>query len=163
MTIGNNKVVAITYTLTVAGGQTVDQATSENPFTFLHGSQSVLPAFEENLSGLAINDAFDFKLSAANGYGEYDDEFVHEFDRKMFAEVPADMLAIGRVLPMQDQFGNPMDGEIVEITDEAVVLDFNHPLAGEELHFVGTVLSIREAASDEVSHGHAHGVGGVQH
>ncbi len=163
MTIENNKVVTITYTLTVGGGQTVDEATNENPFNYLHGSQSVLPAFEASLQGLKVGEIFDFTLTAANGYGEYDEEFVHQFDRKMFADVPVDMLEVGRVLPMQDQFGSPMDGEIVEITEESVMLDFNHPLAGEELRFVGKVLSMRDATSDETSHGHIHGAGGVTH
>ena len=163
MTIENNKVVSLTYTLTVAGGQVVDQANEDRPFMYLHGSQNVLPSFEASLQGLMAGEVFDFTLTAANGYGEYDEEFVHQFDRKMFAEVPAEMLEIGRVLPMQDQFGNPMDGEIVEVTDESVMLDFNHPLAGEELHFVGKVMDIREATKEEITHGHIHGVGGVEH
>ena len=163
MTISENKVVTVSYTLKVSAGQIVDQATAEKPFAYIHGGQQVLPAFEENLQGLATGADFDFKLSAENGYGAYDEEFVHEFDRKMFAEVPIDMLELGRIMPMQDQFGNPMDGEIVELNDEVIVLDFNHPLAGEELHFVGKILSIRDASAEELSHGHVHGVGGVNH
>ncbi len=163
MKIGNQKVVAISYTLRVANGQIVDEANTQRPFAYLHGAENVLPQFEANLAGLAVGDAFDFKLSAADGYGEYDEEFVHEFDRQMFAQVPADMLEIGRILPMQDQYGNPLDGEIVEIADTKIVLDFNHPLAGEELHFVGKVLNIREASTEEMQHGHVHGEGGVNH
>jgi FKBP-type peptidyl-prolyl cis-trans isomerase SlyD len=163
MKIGNNKVVTITYTLKVISGQIVDEATATKPFLYLHGAENVLPKFEDNLAGLAVGDAFDFKLSAADGYGEYDEEYVHEFERGMFAQVPTDMMELGRILPMQDQFGNPLDGEIVEITDETIILDFNHPLAGEELHFVGKVLHIREASKDEIDHGHTHGEGGVIH
>jgi FKBP-type peptidyl-prolyl cis-trans isomerase SlyD len=163
MKIGNNKVVSIAYTLRVADGQLVDEATAASPFAYLHGAENVLPKFEDNLANLSVGDAFDFKLSAEDGYGEYDEEFVHEFDRQMFSQVPADMLEVGRVLPMQDQFGNPMDGEIVEILDNMLLLDFNHPLAGEELHFVGKILNIREASKDEIEHGHTHGVGGVEH
>ena len=64
---------------------------------------------------------------------------------------------------MQDQDGNPMDGKLVEIGDDTVKLDFNHPLAGEALHFTGKVESVREATSDELDHGHVHGPGGHQH
>jgi FKBP-type peptidyl-prolyl cis-trans isomerase SlyD len=78
-------------------------------------------------------------------------------------DVPADILQIGAMLPMQDQDGNPMDGKLVEIGDETVKLDFNHPLAGESLHFTGKVESVREATSDELDHGHVHGEGGHQH
>jgi FKBP-type peptidyl-prolyl cis-trans isomerase SlyD len=163
MTISENKVVAVSYTLKITDGQVVDQATAERPFAYIHGGQQVLPAFETNLQGLGVGADFDFKLSAVNGYGEYEQDYVHEFDRKMFAEVPADMLDLGRIMPMQDQFGNPMDGEIVEINENVVVLDFNHPLAGEELHFTGKILEIREASEEELAHGHVHGAHGVQH
>jgi FKBP-type peptidyl-prolyl cis-trans isomerase SlyD len=64
---------------------------------------------------------------------------------------------------MQDQNGNPMDGKVVEITDETVKMDFNHPLAGEALHFKGTVVEVRAASAEELDHGHVHGPGGHHH
>ncbi len=163
MKVSTNKVVYLAYTLKVSSGQIVDEATAAQPFAYIHHGGQVLPAFEDNLEGLAVGDSFSFKLSAEDGYGEYDEEFVRAFDKQMFAQVPAEMMEVGNVLPMQDQMGNPLDGEIVEITAEGVVLDFNHPLAGEELHFSGSVVNIREANQEELQHGHVHGVGGVIH
>ena len=64
---------------------------------------------------------------------------------------------------MQDQDGNPMDGVVLEIGDDTVTMDFNHPLAGEALGFSGTVLDIREATQEELDHGHVHGEGGIEH
>jgi FKBP-type peptidyl-prolyl cis-trans isomerase SlyD len=64
---------------------------------------------------------------------------------------------------MQDQDGNPMDGRVLEIGTETVKMDFNHPLAGEELHFKGEILEVREATAEELDHGHVHGPGGHHH
>jgi FKBP-type peptidyl-prolyl cis-trans isomerase SlyD len=78
-------------------------------------------------------------------------------------DVPADILSVGATLPMQDQDGNPMDGRVLEIGAETVKMDFNHPLAGEELHFKGEILEVREATAEELDHGHVHGPGGHHH
>jgi FKBP-type peptidyl-prolyl cis-trans isomerase SlyD len=83
--------------------------------------------------------------------------------KEIFAEAPAEIMVVGNTLHMQDQNGNPVPGTIVEITDEGVRMDFNHPLAGVELHFEVMVLEVRDATQEELAHGHVHGVGGHQH
>jgi FKBP-type peptidyl-prolyl cis-trans isomerase SlyD len=75
----------------------------------------------------------------------------------------SELVAIGKVLTMQDQDGNPLEGLIVEIGDEKVKMDFNHPLAGKNLHFSGTVLEVRSASHEELNHGHVHGSSGHHH
>jgi FKBP-type peptidyl-prolyl cis-trans isomerase SlyD len=64
---------------------------------------------------------------------------------------------------MSDQDGNKMQGLVVDVTEEMVKMDFNHPLAGRDLTFTGIVHSIREATAEELDHGHVHGEGGHQH
>jgi FKBP-type peptidyl-prolyl cis-trans isomerase SlyD len=83
----------------------------------------------------------------------------------MFAgpDVPEDILQVGRMVPMQDQDGNPMNGIILEFDDQTVKIDFNHPLADQELNFKGAIVSVRDANSEELDHGHVHGPGGHQH
>jgi FKBP-type peptidyl-prolyl cis-trans isomerase SlyD len=73
------------------------------------------------------------------------------------------MVKVGNVLPMTDSDGNQMRGSVQEITGEHVRMDFNHPLAGQDLHFAGEVLEIRDATKEELSHGHVHGPGGHHH
>lgn len=78
-------------------------------------------------------------------------------------ELDTEMVAAGNFLPMVDDQGNQMQGLVVEVGSDFVVMDFNHPLAGKDLHFVGSVLEIREASAEEIAHGHVHGPGGHHH
>lgn len=163
--IAPNRVVSLSYSLALTNGQIADEATSTEPLVFIHGVGQTLPEFDARIEGLSVGEGFSFTLTPEQGYGESDPRWVIEMDKSIFEgpEVPADILQLGAMLPMQDQDGNPMDGKLVEIGDEMVKLDFNHPLAGESLHFTGKVESVREATADELDHGHVHGPGGHNH
>ena len=164
-TIAPNKVVSLSYTLMLNSGELADEATADQPLVFIHGIGQTLPAFDDQLDGLSVGDTFSFTLSAEDGYGESSPNYVVEIPKNIFEgpDVPDDILEIGATLPMQDQDGNPMEGVVVEIGDDTVTMDFNHPLAGEALGFSGTVLDIREATQEELDHGHVHGEGGIEH
>jgi FKBP-type peptidyl-prolyl cis-trans isomerase SlyD len=151
--------------LKLSNGELADEATSEQPLLFIHGIGQTLPDFDSQLTGLKIGDNFEFTLTAAQGYGEHNSNYIVDLEKQIFEgpDVPEDLLTVGNMLPMQDQEGNPLDGKVLEVGDDTVKMDFNHPLAGEALTFSGTILSIREATQDELSHGHVHGEGGVQH
>ncbi len=163
--INPNSVVGVSYQLKLSNGELADEATSEQPLLFIHGIGQTLPDFDSQLTGLTIGDTFEFTLTAAQGYGEHNPNYIMDLEKQIFEgpDVPEDLLTVGNMLPMQDQEGNPLDGKVLEVGDDTVKMDFNHPLAGETLTFSGTVLSIREATQDELSHGHVHGEGGVQH
>ena len=150
-TIAPNKVVSLSYTLMLNSGELADEATADQPLVFIHGIGQTLPAFDDQLDGLSVGDTFSFTLSAEDGYGESSPNYVVEIPKNIFEgpDVPDDILEIGATLPMQDQDGNPMDAVVVEIGDDTVTMDFNHPLAGEALGFSGTVLDIREATQEE--------------
>jgi len=165
ITINPNAVVGVSYQLKLSNGELADEATSEQPLLFIHGIGQTLPDFDSNLSGLSIGDNFEFTLTAEQGYGEHNPNYVVDLEKQIFEgpDVPEDLLTVGNMLPMQDQEGNPLDGKVLEVGDATVKMDFNHPLAGESLNFTGTILSIREATPEELSHGHVHGEGGVQH
>jgi FKBP-type peptidyl-prolyl cis-trans isomerase SlyD len=66
------------------------------------------------------------------------------------------MLKTGNIIPMSDRDGNRLDGKVIAITGESVKMDFNHPLAGHQLHFSGEVIDVRDASEEEIAHGHAH-------
>lgn len=163
--IAPNKVVSLSYTLMLNSGELADEATANDPLVFIHGIGQTLPAFDDQLQGLNVGDSFSFTLTAEEGYGENNDNYIVDLPKDIFSgpDVPSDILQIGATLPMQDQDGNPMDGTVLEIGDDTVKMDFNHPLAGEALNFKGEVIAIRDATQEELDHGHVHGEGGIEH
>ena len=168
MKVGKNKVVTLTYTLRKndASGE-VEQVVDENrPFVHLFGVGTLLPAFEENLNELESGDDFAFSIESKDAYGETNEELVIELDKEIFeidGKIDEQMLQVGHLVAMQDQDGNPVQGRILEIRDNTVLMDFNHPLAGQNIHFTGKILDVREATAEELEHGHVHGDGGHDH
>ncbi len=161
MIIAKDKVVSISYELKV-NGELVDTAAAENPLEFLYGHGQLLQLFEDNLSGLTKGDSFEFMIAPKDGYGEVNDMAIVELPKDIFmvdGELQEDLLIIGNRLPMRDSEGNALDGTVVEVNETAVVMDFNHPLAGQDLFFTGNVVGVREASSEELTHGHVHGQG----
>jgi FKBP-type peptidyl-prolyl cis-trans isomerase SlyD len=170
MLIENNRVVSLSYELHVeeedGSRQLRDKATAESPLQFLFGVGQLLPLFESNIKGLKEGDHFQFTIPYVEGYGEYDENALAEVPKQAFSgiEQPLDeFLEVGLVLPMRDQDGNEFNGEIIEVMEDSVLMDFNHPLAGVDLHFSGSITGVRLATPDEIAHGHVHGPGGHQH
>lgn len=168
MKIGKNKVVTMTYTLKFddIDGEIIQEVNEEKPFVHLFGNGSLLPEFESNLDGLEPEEQFAFNLTPEKGYGEFTKEAIIELDNSIFekdGKVDEKLVKIGNIITMQDQEGHPIDGKVIELKSDKVVMDFNHPLAGQNLHFSGKVIDVREALEEELSHGHVHGKGGHQH
>jgi FKBP-type peptidyl-prolyl cis-trans isomerase SlyD len=158
MIVEKNKVVSLAYELKVKG-ETVETVGSDSPLMFLFGAGNLLPKFEENLSGLTINEGFDFKLVSDDAYGPVNNEAIVDVPLQAFAvdgEIDREMLREGNHIPMMDQAGNRLNGVVVKFDEEYVTMDFNHPLAGDDLHFSGKVVEIRNASADELEHGHVH-------
>ncbi len=162
MKIESQHVVSLTYDLYVKqedGNEAlVESATQEQPLTFLYGAGQMLPKFEEQLSTLSTGDNFDFKLSPEDAYGELNEEAVANLPKEMFEGI--DMPEVGAILPLQDNQGNRFQGQVVSVVEDAVIVDLNHPMAGQELHFKGQIINVRPANPEELSHGHAHGPDG---
>lgn len=168
MKVGNQKVVSLTYELREndAQGELIQKVDADRPFVYLFGVGGLLPKFEQNLEGLMQGDTFNFGMTAAESYGEHTEEAIIQLEKSIFeidGKVEENLLTIGNQITMQDNHGNPIDGIVVEVSDDLVLMDFNHPLAGMDLHFSGTILEVREASSDEMAHGHAHGPHGHHH
>lgn len=162
MKIGNDKVVTLTYTLRAdnENGEIIQKVDNDRPFVHMFGNGTLLPAFEENLSGLAVGDKFGFPLTPDQGYGVVSEEAIIDLEKEIFVmdgKFNEELVAVGKVLTMQDQNGNPLEGLILEVGEKTVKMDFNHPLAGKNLHFSGEVLEVREASEEEKDHGHVHG------
>jgi FKBP-type peptidyl-prolyl cis-trans isomerase SlyD len=170
MKIAKNKIVSVNYHLTASknGGaeELVEQTSVEQPFVFLCGSEAVLPEFEGHLMDKEAGHPFDFKINAENAYGLYELEYVININKSVF-EVDGvfdeERIKAGEEVPMNDQDGNQLMGKVLSVDATNVSMDFNHPLAGHQLHFVGAVLEVREATEEELDHGHVHGPGGHHH
>lgn len=168
MKIGKNKVVTMIYTLRFddSNGKIIQEVTEEKPFAHLFGNGSLLPTFELNLKSLEPGVEFAFNLTPEKGYGEFTKESIIELDNSIFekdGKIDESRLKIGNMITMKDQDGHPIDGKVIELKTDKVVMDFNHPLAGKHLHFSGKVIDVREALEEELSHGHVHGKGGQHH
>ena len=168
MKVENQKVVTLEYDLYVDGenGQEemMEKATAEAPLVYCHGEGMMLPAFERAMEGLAEGEAFDFRIPCEEAYGEYDTDGVLQLDKKMFyngdGEFDSERVYVGAIVPMNTADGQVINAQIAEITKEHVTIDLNHPLAGENLHFVGKVLHIRQVTEGELKALHHHGCGG---
>lgn len=155
MEINQNKVVELIYTL-IVDGAVADQTTEERPLDFIFGTGSLLPKFEENILNKKAGDEFDFQLTAAEGYGEVNPEAIVELPKKIFemdGAIREDLLIVGNIIPMMNNMGGVMPGKVTEVKDETVVMDFNHAMAGKDLHFTGKILTVREATEKELEEG----------
>ena len=159
MKITTNKAVSAEYELFVDGEtagelELMERATAEKPLSFIYGVGMMLPKFEENLFGLATGDKFDFVIGVEDAYGEYEDENVLDLDRSIFeidGKLDEKIIFAGNVVPLMDSEGHRLNAQVVEVTSTHVKVDLNHPLAGETLHFKGSVLEVRDATEKELA------------
>jgi len=132
----------------------MEKATEQQPLNFVYGVGMMLPKFEENLFGMQVGDKFDFVINCEEAYGEYDDDSVLDLERSIFeidGKLDEEMIFEGNVVPLMDSEGNRVNAQIVSVSDSHVKVDLNHPLAGENLHFKGSVLEVREATEKELA------------
>lgn len=153
MKVQNDCKVSVSYELMV-NGRLEDQADASAPLEFIFGQGQLLPAFEDALEGLEAGQEFKMTLSPEEGYGIYNEKnkvklplHIFEFD----GEVAYDILKVGNTIPMQMQGGGTMMGRVLAVDEDHTLMDFNHPLAGETLHFTGRVEKVEQATEEELA------------
>jgi FKBP-type peptidyl-prolyl cis-trans isomerase SlyD len=157
MKISENKFVAVTYDLVVGeedDRELMERATPDCPLEFIFGTDAMLPAFENELKDLSMGDTFQFTLTPENAYGIFNEEHVLELPKTMFevdGKFDSEFITEGNTIPMMDAEGRRMNGSVLEVKDDIVVMDFNHPLAGETLHFSGKVIDVHEPTAEEIA------------
>lgn len=163
-------VVSVHYELKVDNNGelvTADKSHPEKPLVYLQGAGMLLPDFESNLAGKTVGDTVSFVISAEKGYGLRNEQDIVSVPIESFKDqegnIDENVIKVGNVLPMMDNQGNQFQGIVCEITPEAVIMDFNHPMAGKELNFTVTIAEVRPATEEELAHGHVHGPGGHHH
>jgi len=162
-----HNVISVNYKLfkDTADGEMIESTEGKDPLAFLSGLGQMIPEFEQNVADLKVGEEFSFGIKAENAYGTRSDEAIIELPHDMFMQEGkmVEEVAVDNVLPLQDQQGNVVPAKIVSINETTVTVDVNHLLAGQDLHFSGNIVDVREATAEELEHGHAHGVGGHQH
>ncbi|MCL4805975.1 MAG: peptidylprolyl isomerase [Anaerolineae bacterium] len=155
MAVADGLVVSLAYTLRLDDGEEIDSAASDDPLVYLHGAGNIIPGLEDALSGMKIGDVRSVSVSPVDAYGDLDED---AFELVPYDAFPADVdLEEGMGLSMVDNnTGQQMDAYISELRDDGALLDLNHPLAGETLHFTVEIVGLRRATTDEIAHGHAH-------
>lgn len=137
--IENGQSVSIEYTLKLDDGTTVDTNVGEDPLTYTQGSSEILPALEAALLGNAVGDTNEVKLTAEEGYGPINTGAYQEVELEM---VPEDARTVGMMLVATDPEGQQQPIKVHEVREATIILDFNHPLAGEALNFEIKILGI---------------------
>jgi|TARA_B110000046_G_scaffold178639_1_gene206731 FKBP-type peptidyl-prolyl cis-trans isomerase SlyD len=161
MTIKENSAVSFHYTLTDDDGQTLDSSAGKDPLAYLHGAGNIIPGLESALAGKKIGDAMVVAVTAAEGYGEIQQELIQEVPRDAFQGV--DSIEVGMQFEAQTGQGGSVPVTVTAVTDDAVTVDGNHPLAGKNLNFDVAIEDVRDATEEELEHGHVHGSGGHEH
>jgi len=153
--IGKYSMVTLTYDLRVEDekGEVVEQATETQPLEFLYGAGAMLPKFESELAGLREGEPFTIKLAKTDAYGEVNQDALVELPKHVFlvdGKFDDELIKIGNTVPMMSSNGQRLNGLVLEINEEIIKMDFNHPLAGEDLFFAGKVMGVRQASDEEV-------------
>ena len=160
--VADGCVVAIFYTLKDDEGEVLDtNRDGSTPLAYLHGSQNIVSGLEAALFGKRAGDRVQVVVEPEEGYGDHEEDLVQTVGRD---ELPEDTNPEpGMEVTGHSSDGFPVSGVICEVVGESVTIDFNHPLAGENLHFDVTIAEVRKATDEEREHGHPHEPGGHHH
>ena len=138
--VADGKTVRFDYSLAVDGKE-IENSKGLEPIEYVQGQGNIIPGLEKALVGLKVGDEKDVHIDAADGYGDVDAAAIQEVPRNL---IPADIqLAVGTLLQMNDDKGNVFPATVLEIKEDKVKLDFNHPLAGKALDFHIKILEIK--------------------
>lgn len=154
MQIAENYVVSMNYTLKDEKGNILDTSEGKEPLDFLYGKGMIIPGLEKALEGKEKGDSLKVTVEPEEGYGTYNEQAIGEVSKDNFQEGMEP--TVGMQVQAQDPNGNVQIFTITEIKDETVMLDGNHPLAGQTLYFDVDIADVREATPEEIEHGHVH-------
>ncbi|BAJ00944.1 peptidylprolyl isomerase [Shewanella violacea] len=151
MKITQHSTVSIHYRLTDEKGELIEDSFDGEPMLYLHGAEQMIPGLEAELEGKVAGDKLEVTIGAENGYGPYHDGLRQEVPLSAFGDIE-DIVPGMRFIADTEMGQRPV--QVKEVKDDVVVVDGNHPLAGQSLHFSVEVLEVREATAEEIAHGH---------
>ena len=155
--VADDVVVSMAYTLKV-DGEELDRADEGDPMLFLQGHGNIIPGLEKAIYGMGIGDRKEVTVKPAEAYGELNPDNRDTIPRDM---LPPDYdPMVGDPLQLRDMESQEVFQVFVaEVADDNLVVDFNHPLAGETLNFQVKIVDLRPGNSEELAHGHVHAPG----
>ncbi|UAA40064.1 peptidylprolyl isomerase [Paraneptunicella aestuarii] len=159
MKIAQDTVVAIHYTVSTPDGVDIDSTAGDEPLQFLFGHGQLIIGLENALLGREAGEKMQTTVPAADAYGERHDQLVQAVPKNMFEGMEPQ---VGMQFRASTDHGD-QSVIIIDVSEDHVVVDGNHPLAGHDLSFDVEVVSVRPATAEEVQHGHAHSPGGCGH
>lgn len=153
MKITTNTVVSMHYTLTNDDGTQLDSSRGKEPLVFLQGYQNIIPGLEKEMEGKEKGETFTATISPEMAYGERVDQLVQALPKSNFPD--PNNLQVGMQFQASSEAG-PLNLTVVEVKDDTVTVDGNHPLAGVTLNFDVEVMDVRAATEEEIAHKHVH-------
>ncbi len=160
MQIGDQKVVILDYTLTDNEGRVIDKS-DDGSFAYLHGASNIIPGLENALAGKSAGDEVTVSVPPEEAYGVRNESMMQQVPKSMFED--GSQIAVGSQFHAQGPNGEMLVVTVMEVQDEHVVVDGNHPFAGVDLNFDVKIVEVRDASAEELEHGHVHGPGGHHH
>jgi FKBP-type peptidyl-prolyl cis-trans isomerase SlyD len=156
MQIKEDKVVAFHYTLTSSEGEMIDTSRDQSPLEYLHGHRNIIQGLERSMTEKEVGSKFSVTLEPEQAYGPYDDSLVKTLSLDEFE----DKIDLQPGMELEVELsGEPHFATVLEVAENQVKVDGNHPLAGETLVFDIEVTGIRDATQEELAHGHVHSHG----
>lgn len=152
--IDEQRVVTMHYQLTNGLGETIDSSQGDVPLVYMHNSNALLPTLERELTGHCAGEHIAVTIYPEDGYGYANEELVAEWPREALEQSQQELKLGMRFKAL----GNDGESELVtvtEIRDDVVLLDANHPLAGQVLNFMIAIVSVREPTDEELKQGYA--------
>ncbi len=154
MKIADNCVVSMHYTLTNEEGQTIDSSRQGDPLPYLHGANNIVPGLEKELTGMSAGETAQVKVQPEEAYGPVFPEAIQTIPREAFGEI--EEIQPGMQFQAQGPEGQVQVITVKEVQEDGIVVDGNHPLAGQVLNFDIEIMDVREATEEERAHGHPH-------
>jgi FKBP-type peptidyl-prolyl cis-trans isomerase SlyD len=155
LVVADNLVVSMDYTARLDDGQVADTSSDKDPLEFIQGQGQIVPGLENALYGMAVDEEKEVLIAPADAYGDVNESEFQLVPRDVFP--PTVDLTPGQGLHLRDNSTQQvMQAYVVEVRSDDVLLDFNHRLAGETLRFSVKIVGLRQATSEELSHGHVH-------
>jgi len=142
MNVRDGVQVSLEYTLTLGDGSVVESNVGDDPLTYVHGRGEIVPGLERGMTGMAVGDERDVAVAAEDGYGPVREEAVQEVPLDV---IPDGARHAGAQLEGRTPDGDVFQARVAEIREDTAVVDFNHPLAGEALHFRVRVVAVDDA------------------
>ncbi|WP_198780676.1 peptidylprolyl isomerase [Shewanella putrefaciens] len=157
MKITQHSAVTIHYRLSDQEGRLLEDSFSAEPMLYLHGTENLIPGLEAALEGKVKGEKLDVTISAEEAYGPYHDGLRQAVPLEAFGDIE-DIVPGMRFIAETEMGQRPV--QVVEVKDDVVIVDGNHPLAGQALSFNIEILDVREGTAEEIAHGHIHAHGG---